>query len=908
MKITIEVVASQGMSSTERGRLLERFARKLLESQNYNVTEEVRITGQEVDLLAVEKTTGERIIVECKAYRSTIASEVIHKLFGQVAFNNFSSGWLISTHDLGKDAKGLRDTNDQKPEHERRKLRIYDPEKLVNRLTGGRIIVSPESLSLPTGKIYAEECILLVSEWGEYWAKPVLDNETRLRSAVLLFDASTGERRPEPSLNGQLSGTDTTLAELHWETSIATAAIRTPAKEISDDLQTIVQVPVADNWVDYRPARPQDFVGREQLQKDVLDIFDSSVSRTSSTRLFAVKAPSGWGKSSFALKIAQMARRYRHGKSYYVYAVDSRAATSRRFGELALYSAIKSAMVDGFISHRENVSIGGTSAPFASASSQQVLNELRESGKVICLILDQFEELLYKEELSVVFDEIRSLCDSIVELQDNVIVGFSWKTDGTIPPEHRAYHLWHNLADRRREFELKPLKPNEVGTALNRFARELGQPLSPQLRRTLSDHCQGYPWLLKKLCIHVLEQVKGGLDQGEILLRSLKIQELFDRDIQLLSQPEFACIKAVAAEAPADFFKIAQTFGDNVIAMLLDKRLVVRSGAKLSVYWDIFRDFLLTGRIPYIPTTYVPQANIGTYLSALRFILDNPVSTYDTLASKLQVSPGTADNIVRDLIMVGHVEANRSKGDITCIVEDREGAADQIVAFCRSHVIYGSLVDEIGPSSPFTMDDAVRIARSDYPSSSVSDNLLSGYVRRVLQWCETAGLLSRSGGRFELVSSTIGVAGLTVKGGGRRGQNLFFGEAPPTKAILALRSAQKGTIDRVSLEAEHGRNAVYVLMNLGLVDARGDSLIAQTVDAEEAVKSAAQQALTVRTVEGFLLSNGDAATGLQVGAFIAEKLGLAWSEGSMRRSGTALRRWALWCREGERPAKSPLLI
>ncbi|RYF50895.1 MAG: restriction endonuclease [Cytophagaceae bacterium] len=134
MDVRIEVTATQDMSSTERGRLLEQFARRLLECQNYAVTTEVRITGQEVDLLAEEKSTGERIIVECKAYRSTISSDVIHKLFGQVMFKGFSSGWLITTYDLGKDAKGLRDEWGDKPPQERRKLQIYDPHRLIERL------------------------------------------------------------------------------------------------------------------------------------------------------------------------------------------------------------------------------------------------------------------------------------------------------------------------------------------------------------------------------------------------------------------------------------------------------------------------------------------------------------------------------------------------------------------------------------------------------------------------------------------------------------------------------------------------------------------------------------------------------------------------------------------------------
>ena len=68
------------------------------------------MTGTEVDLWAVEETTGERIFVECKGYRSTISAEVLYKILGNVAARDLSSGWLISTYALGKDAKGVRIT------------------------------------------------------------------------------------------------------------------------------------------------------------------------------------------------------------------------------------------------------------------------------------------------------------------------------------------------------------------------------------------------------------------------------------------------------------------------------------------------------------------------------------------------------------------------------------------------------------------------------------------------------------------------------------------------------------------------------------------------------------------------------------------------------------------------------
>lgn len=103
----IEVVVHPDTSTTERGRVLERLAAKFLATQNFSVEQEVRLTATEVDLLAAEKNTGEKIFVECKAYRSTIAGEVLHKLLGNVTFRKYSSGWLLSTFALGKEAKGF---------------------------------------------------------------------------------------------------------------------------------------------------------------------------------------------------------------------------------------------------------------------------------------------------------------------------------------------------------------------------------------------------------------------------------------------------------------------------------------------------------------------------------------------------------------------------------------------------------------------------------------------------------------------------------------------------------------------------------------------------------------------------------------------------------------------------------
>ena len=87
------------------------------------------------------------------------------------------------------------------------------------------------------------------------------------------------------------------------------------------------------------------------------------------------------------------------------------------------------------------------------------------------IIFDQFEELFSKKELYPLFDSVKSLCNEVDALQGQLVLGFAWKTDLTIPVEHPAYYLWSNLADRRKEFELQQFKPSEIKSAIGLFGK-----------------------------------------------------------------------------------------------------------------------------------------------------------------------------------------------------------------------------------------------------------------------------------------------------------------------------------------------------------------------------------------------------------------------------------------------------
>lgn len=895
--VNIEIAVSADTTTIDRGRVLENFARELLETQNYKVEQEVRITGSEVDLLAIEKSTSERVTVECKGHRQNIAAEVINKLLGNVTIHDFSAGWLISTFALSKDAKGLRDKWGQKPPAERRKLLIFDPPLLADRLISARVIVDPASLNKPTSPRYGDEFYLLLTTFGEFWAVLMLEPETGIRQAALLYEARTGNQVMSAATLALIAATDSTIASLNWIAGTP-ASQEKEAIRLKNELQSIVQVPMADHWADYRPARPEDFIGRDKLQKDVFEFFEKVRVGQTQTRLLAIKAPSGWGKSSAVLKLAARAGTPRNRGKTFIFAVDSRAAVSKRFGELALFTTVKKAIDLGFVRDPGNFSFGGADNPFSTEAMKEVLKSLAIEKKVICLIFDQFEELLYKDELELVFDEIKALCNAVDEAQENIVIGFSWKTDGTIPPEHKAYHLWHSLADRRLEFELQPFTSNEVTAAINNFAREMDKALAPQLRRLLQDHCQGYPWLLKKICIHILDLTHGGMDQSDILIRSLSIQDLFKRDMELMSAVEYACIRQISQEAPAEFFKIVNVYGDEVVNQLLGKRLIIRSGPRLSIYWDIFRDYILTERVPYIPISYIPQVPLVTYVSAVKYVIHEKDVTYDALASELHLAKGTVDNVVRDLVMIGNAEASRKVEAVRSLQTSEQDANRVILEFCMSHILYREMLNEIGPGAIFSDRVLERIARRVLTTSAPSDRLLEIYMRKMLRWFLAVRLVERDEKNYVLCQRpNLSIfLDATAQTNLRRRSTLFLAEAPPSHVVAAVRSSLENCLSLAELGKRYGRNTIAAMLGLNLIGSGNrvetpSELLLDEV--EEFVRKIASQTETLSFTQS-LLTKRPSASGELVGEALAERFACDWASGSKKRHGTALRQWAVW--------------
>lgn len=487
-----------------------------------------------------------------------------------------------------------------------------------------------------------------------------------------------------------------------------------------------------DTWSDYRPSRPIDYVGRKCLIASVFSFFDDVLCRQTNTRLFALKSPSGWGKSSTILKLIDEAKKRGKSNKYFIFAVDVRTALSNRYAELAFKNCLECAIKESFIPfEKEEISIGDITNIVDTDDIKRIFSYLSENGKEIILIFDQFEEIFYKEELFGLFENMRKISNTVDSIKENLIIGYAWKTDFSIASDHPAYYLWSNLKDRRKEFDLLQFSDSEIKGAIKIFGKELGEKINPILARYLLRQCQGYPWLLKKLCIHVYNVVKEGKKQEDAIEQTLNIGSLFESECAELTSQEYGCIKQIAKESPADYFKIIDTFGQDTLQTLINRRTVIKRATKLTLYWDIFRDYVISGKLPEVNIDYIPQVQFSTFLKIISALIENNGKiTINILSQNTLLGKSTIDNILIDLVMFGIVY--RDRNEITLKENNYSDTMKKIQLFFKRHIVWLSIQKQFGDK--FSVSDYNTIFASLYSTNQISDKTKKIYSARLIGW------------------------------------------------------------------------------------------------------------------------------------------------------------------------------
>jgi hypothetical protein len=910
---SVEVAVPKDSSTKDKGDLLENLIVELLRTQNYEVAKEVRVTASELDLLCQHKVNRRQIYVECKAHRNPLSVDVLKNLLGTITLKKYQEGWLVSTGPLGKDAKGFQHEWEMKATDEAQQLSIYTPERILEALSNAGVIHTPpqnRALELVNDADMLGDWSLLITPYGRYWIATTL--VAGVPEGALVYSARTGKLIDDRQLLSRLAHTDTSLGSLDFD-----FVNKLLNKDfVFEEPRPVVEVQQGENWSDYRPARPEDFVGRKDEQVQILKFLEAVRIHESTTRVFAITGDSGMGKSSLIAKLRSRTGNLRYKKRVFLFAVDVRAATDPSYMYSALLAGLNEAARCGFGNRLPEVlRISNLTDPLSSPSIQSYLHTLEEREQVVCIVFDQFEELYSKIELFPIFEVAQNLLLMATSMRSNLVFGFAWKTDSTVHQNHPAYYFWHRLSDYRMELRLRRFTHSEAFSAITIFQKEIDTKLRSDLRRQLIENSQGYPWLLKKLSIHVYEQLRDGISQSEIMNKALDVESLFKRDLQQLTPSEGTCLKMIAKSAPADWYEVLESSDQETLRSLVQKRLIVRSGDRINLYWDIFREYVLTESVPSIPMTYLPTSpSLRTMLAVAQLLDHERLQSHEVLGKAVGISEKSVGNIVRDLVMFGIATGSQSQVALSDDVEssDPKVILRRLRKMLKNHALTISLFRyDIG--SVLTTDNIIDSLHNINPAAQHQNKTWKIYAERIAQWLSATGFLEPTGEGWRLEDrgeESISPTNALIRHyysrhpQRYRENTLFIGDTSPYRAVKALEwLLEQPPQHWAEIEKAGHRNGARTLLNLRLIKNEGGKyfVVASIAKDHEEMKSAVWNAAlkepAMELVISFLSEN-PTASGSEVGEIVASEYERDWTSASRERIGNSLRQWGAWLISG----------
>lgn len=904
----IEVAVNRDVSSsTIKGNLLEDLSEKLLTAQSYDVESQIRLTATELDLLCTHRISGKKVYVECKAYRDKkIDANILKNLVGTLFLKGYDEAWIISTSEFGKDAKGL--ILEWKDNKNAPRVSFYTPEKVIDTLLRAKVIGYPPTQLIDNNLSSHQigDWVLLITEYGDFWALTILSQG--LPKYVSVFHTNSNIQVDNATWRN-IAQTDSSLANLEYKD----IELYKEHKIIESKTTSVVQVQIGDEWTDYRPSRPKDFVGRKKEISYLFKFFKKIRNQETDTRIFAITGNSGMGKSSLIAKIRNHAQNQSHKSNIFIYAVDLRAANNGDYVDSALLKVLSEAQHNGFGDQSIELAFSNAASPLNSESIQLFLTSLEVKKQIVVLVFDQFEELYSKPDMYQVFEKAQLLMLETSSVRSNFCLGFAWKTDSTIYNEHPAYFLWHRLSDHRVTRKLAPFSDRESQSILNILEKEIGENLHSDLRYNLVVSSQGYPWLLKKLCIHIFNKIKEGTDQNNLLKNQLSVESLFKEDIETLSASEISCLKVIAEKAPVDWHVIIEISSPDTIKSLIDRRLIIRSGDKLNIYWDIFREYLLTNTVPVIPLRYLPSNDFTSLFKVANCLEKTASKSIAELVRETGFSEGTIQNIGTNMIMFGI--ANREYSSYTLDNEIESSTEHNILIKVREKLskhVFTLLLKENYRDLSFTTETLVDLFKTAYPDKEYSEKTFRSYTIRLCRWLEYCGLIesSQTGWSFkekgEVLTST------RMQDIRKRNSRVFKAPSSPAltlEALIWIESEQIVSKEQIG-EKKGYRNAVSTLRRFDLIELQDSNYILNKSkllkfkNNKEALWLSGNSESILLEVIALLEANIEL-TGLEIGKYISEKYSYNWTEASQRRNGGGIRQWAYWLYEGKRNSEIP---
>jgi hypothetical protein len=583
-------------------------------------------------------------------------------------------------------------------------------------------------------------------------------------------------------------------------------------------------------WFDYKfPAPPDCFIGRDEKIKAFNVFLDDFRNKKSKVSVFQVLSRSGVGKSSFLLRIRDELDKH----DVLTVIVDARNFRSN----LDLLDLIQEFVKN---QNKRNSAIMNIPDNLESGflSLQEIDSKLQSSNNVGVFFIDQFESLFSKPDLYTAFID---LLMNIKHLCTKMLFCIARKNDQPTTYDERAKIDLEYLREISETITLDDFTRDEANNLINHVQDEIGQPLVDRLKEMALEFSQGFPWLQKRICAHIINLIKKGSTQDELVQAGLKPEELFGEELADLDETDKDFIRRIVYYLPATISELHEVFGDGEalnkrISTLQTHRLIRLTGRTYDTYNDVLKEYLKTGSIPF-GIKYVFRTSPIATLSLLDRIINNNWKTLTEIREKERKSIGFILNRLRELRLLGLIDYSRGKitpTEVTIQAYQNERIGQVLQNRIRQNGLVKDTLDRIAVSERIKFGDLINLMKASMPLLDVSEDTWDSYAKNLSVWLDKTGLASLSGKDLVPCRERKGITRETMtRAGGTRSIPLsfFLPAAYINELFVVMELVRQANSSRQSARdtiiTTHKEDALNDCFTIGLISrtSEGDLLL-----------------------------------------------------------------------------------
>jgi hypothetical protein len=698
-----------------KGLLFESLLKQFLDVAGYDVVLRQKHNSLEYDIEGEDRTTKFKVVGEAKAHTASIPGLVFTSFVGKLLplglINKEIKGLFLSTASLTPEAteyyRKIKDLG----------VITYTGEDLENKIK--------TTLKLPDYEPLAKQL-------REQGYTPQQDHILTTEHSIFTVITAGSAAAAAPAHfavfqdNGQIISDRKFLNQLAENVSELKSLkpIISEVYQPNEIERTIRQgLVVGNTWTDYRfPAPPQFYVGRQEFIERILNYCKSDVT----PNIIQIKSRSGVGKSSTLAFLENALIR----EGFETELHDARDIRS----VLDIYSIIQ-----------RFTKSSSSPKDFKAVEFQleEFSKNLENSRGVI--MVDQFESTFVIPE---VFQAYETLAMLLVQHAPKLWICFARKNDQITTYDDSKVSL-EKLNGLAKSFELKDFTQKEAAELLDKANSAALKPVGKNILGYVLEFAQGFPWLVKRTIAHITGLSEKGGRQGELFASVLKLDDLFDEELEGLDEIEREYLTRIAARLPADFNQLLNLFDeDPLLPKILDKltqsRLLRLSGSTYDTYNDVFKEYLVYRKLPEFKQSVIYRNAPNQTLKSFHWAVNKEEFTIEEIKKEFNISKGSAFNRIRELTALNLIRRDNNIWKVPRTVIDifNQGRLGEYLrGQLVDNIVVSNLINRVAQNDKINIKDVPDYLESQFPFIDASPNTWKMYSGTFVSWLTATKLV-----------------------------------------------------------------------------------------------------------------------------------------------------------------------